>query len=597
MVLGGVLGTSLNEVDFTIVVVYITSILSIGLYQAWRQRSIKEKDKDKSYFLAGRDMHWIVVGTSLFSSNIGTEHFIGLAGDASDRGILPGCFELYTFVPLLLLAYVFVPVYIKSKISTTPEWISRRFNSHCRTYMAFFSILTYIVTKISVCIFAAAILLEEVAGWDIFTSSIILVTLTGIYSTLGGLRAVVYTEVVQTVVLLVGGLSLMAIAFTKVGGLAGLRSTMPEKMFHFVQPASDPVFPWVGVFFGAPIGGIYYWCTDQLFVQRCICAKNLGHAQAGSVFAGFLKPTTFFMLVIPGIIAKKLWPTEIGAHSDMAYPYLITRLMPKGLVGLMIASMLSALMSSLASIFNSTSTIISYDVYKRLRPETSPSRLVLVGKIGSVVMMLVSMAWIPMITRGDHNAQMHRYIQSMSSNLQPPVAAVFLLGIFWDRANSAGAMAGLFGGLFVSALRIILEFGFDKNADLSVLTWMKRMPFLVFSTILFVISALLTIVVSLLTKPPEKSQIEGNTFWSTKKQHGKEPESIQMKEVHVVKLAGHEIQTVEDVVPISVENQQGDSTFYTFKIPLGSRTFEVNIVSVAAVLMTGVSVSLWIIFW
>src|ERR1700691_6208889 len=324
---------TLATVDLVIIGLYFLIVFAIGFYFARKERSSTD------YFLASRDIGWFAIGASLFVSNISTEHFIGLAGSGASSGLAVGHFEWLACLILLILGWVFVPFYLRSNVFTMPEFLERRFNRNCAVYLAAISIIAYIFTKISVQLYAASIVLERVVGWNQWTAAIILVVATGIYTVAGGLAAVIYTDLVQTLILLAGAIALTFIGLEKVGGFAALRAAVPESYFHMVKPISDPDFPWTGIFFGAPILGIWYWCTDQVIVQRVLSARDEGHAKLGTIFAGFLKILPVFMLVLPGIIAFALFPEQVK-KPDFAYPTLILNLLPTGLVGLVMAALL-----------------------------------------------------------------------------------------------------------------------------------------------------------------------------------------------------------------------------------------------------------------
>ncbi|HMX28656.1 MAG TPA: sodium/solute symporter, partial [Blastocatellia bacterium] len=343
----------LIAIDYVVLALYFAVIFAIGWYHSRKERTTAD------YFLASRDVAWWAIGASLFSSNIGSEHFIGLAGSGASTGMAAGHFEWLASLMVLTLGWVFVPFYLRSNVYTMPEFLERRYNGACRTYLAGISLIAYVFTKIAVAIFAGAIVLKAVLGWGMVKSSLALVIATGIYTVAGGLAAVIYTEVIQTVILVVGALVLMFIGLDQVGGWAGLQAKVPADFFHMMKPSSDASFPWTGIFFGAPILGIWYWCTDQVIVQRVLSAKDIGHARAGTVVAGFLKILPVFMLIVPGMIARALYPQEMTADSNAAFPLLVVRLMPAGLQGVMVAAMLAALMSSLSAVFNSSSTIFT----------------------------------------------------------------------------------------------------------------------------------------------------------------------------------------------------------------------------------------------
>src|ERR1700741_1059294 len=307
---------ALATADLVIVGVYFAIVFGIGMYFARRERTSEE------YFLAGRNVGWFFIGASLFVSNISTEHFIGLSGTGASSGLAVGHFEWLACLILLILGWVFVPFYLRSNVFTMPEFLERRFNRASSVYLASISILAYIFTKISVHLYAAAIVLERVVGWDPLTAAVALVVATGIYTIIGGLSAVIYTELMQTLVLLAGAVILTFIGLSEVGGFSGLRAAVPADYFSMIKPASHPEFPWTGIFLGAPILGIWYWCTDQVIVQRVLSARDEGHAKAGTIFAGFLKILPVFMLVLPGLIAFGLYPEQVK-KPDFAYPTLV----------------------------------------------------------------------------------------------------------------------------------------------------------------------------------------------------------------------------------------------------------------------------------
>src|SRR5712671_5295012 len=334
---------NLATVDLVIIGVYFAIVFGIGMYFARKERSSED------YFLAGRDIGWFFIGASLFVSNISTEHFIGLSGTGASSGLAVGHFEWLACLILLILGWVFVPFYLRSNVFTMPEFLERRFNRQCAVYLAAISIIAYIFTKISVQLYAASVVLERVAGWSLWKTAVVLVIATGIY-----------TDTVQTLILITGAVALTIIGLGRVGGLEHLRTMVPPDYFHMMKPSSDANFPWTGIFFGAPILGIWYWCTDQVIVQRVLSARDEGHAKAGTIFAGFLKILPVFMLVLPGIIAFALFPEQVK-KPDFAYPTLVLNLLPVGLVGLVMAALLAAVMGAMSSVFNSASTLVTLD--------------------------------------------------------------------------------------------------------------------------------------------------------------------------------------------------------------------------------------------
>src|SRR6266568_1611791 len=308
---------ALTGVDIAVIAVYFVVIFAIGFYFARKERTSED------YFLASRNVGWFAIGASLFVSNISTEHFIGLAGSGATSGLAVGHFEWLACLILLILGWVFVPFYLRSNVFTMPQFLERRFSRQCAVYLAGISIIAYIFTKISVQLYAASVVLERVAGWPLWKTAVVLVVATGVYPIAGGLAAVIYTDTVQTLILIAGALALTIIGLHRVGGLEHLRTMVPPSYFHMIKPATDSQFPWTGIFFGAPILGIWYWCTDQVIVQRVLSARDEGHAKAGTIFAGFLKILPVFLLVLPGIIAYALFPDQVK-KPDFAYPTLDT---------------------------------------------------------------------------------------------------------------------------------------------------------------------------------------------------------------------------------------------------------------------------------
>jgi solute:Na+ symporter, SSS family len=502
---------TLAPVDLVIIAVYFIVVFGIGFYFSRKERTSED------YFLAGRNIGWFAIGASLFVSNISTEHFIGLAGSGATSGLAAGNFEWEASVILLLLGWLFVPFYLRSNVFTMPEFLERRFNRNCATYLASISIIAYIFTKISVHLYAAAIVLERVVGWNQWTAAIILVIATGIYTISGGLAAVIYTDLVQTLILLAGAIALTFIGLDKTGGFAHLRAAVPASYFHMVKPISDPDFPWTGIFFGAPILGIWYWCTDQVIVQRVLSAKDEGHAKAGTIFAGYLKILPVFLLVIPGVIAYALYPQlftiENGSvtNGDIAFPTAVVNLLPTGFVGLMIAALLAALMGAMSSVFNSASTMVTLDFYKKFRPSASEKQLVTFGRIATGAMVLLGLLWVPFI----HvlSAQLWVYLQSVQAYISPPIAVCFIFGILWPRLNGQGAITSLLVGFVLGAVRFVLEV-LDKTAHYqsSAIRGLIDMNFLHYSIVMFIACALVLIGVSMFFPAPERKKIAGLTF-------------------------------------------------------------------------------------
>ncbi|NQV16900.1 sodium/solute symporter [bacterium] len=491
----------MSGLDYFVIVLYFLMVLGVGVYYS------RTATDSTEYFLAGRNVGWVAIGASLFASNISSEHFIGLAGTGSSSGLAVGHFEWLAAFMVLFLGWIFVPFYLKSGVFTMPEFLERRYSRASRMYLTSVSILAYIITKISVTLYAGGLLLNKILGWDMMTSAIVLIIVTGIYTIAGGLKAVIYTELIQTFILIGGAVTLTVLGLNEVGGFSGLEAKLPPDFFNMFKAMDHPDFPWTGIIFGAPILGIWYWCTDQFIVQRVLSAKNINHARSGAIFAGFLKILPVFILVLPGLIAAALF----GTTGDEAYPTLVTSyLLPSGIKGIVIASLLAALMSSLASCFNSTSTLFTMDFYKNYKPDASEVELVLVGRLATTVMVILGVLAVPLITM--LSGQLFVYLQSVQAYISPPIAAVFLLGIFWRRANSKGAIFALGAGAILGALRFILELVVKSGTSLGAFEWYATMNFLHFAVLLFLISVGVVMVVSLATLPPNNEQIAGLTM-------------------------------------------------------------------------------------
>ena len=482
--------------DWIFIVLYF---LIIALIAYWSSR---KADSSEGYFLAGRDVGWLAVGASLFASNIGSEHLVGLAGSGAAGGLAVGHFEWLAVFALLLLGWLFAPFYFRSKVYTMPEFLEKRYDSRSRLYLSIVSIAGYVLTKISVTLFAGGIILSEIMGVNIWTGSILLVIFTGIYTIIGGLSSVIYTEVIQTF-LMIGGATLLTILGLKaVGGWHGLLASLPKDYFSMWKPISHPEFPWTGILLGAPILGIWYWCTDQYIVQRVLAAKDLSQARGGTIFAAYLKILPVFLFVLPGVIAAALYPELRTSSPDRALPMLINNLLPVGLKGIVIAGFLAALMSSLASTFNSCSTLLTWDIYRKWKPSASERELVTFGRVTTVILVILGLLWIPMMKY--ISSQVYVYLQSVQAYIAPPITAVFLLGVLVPWVNGTGAIYTLILGFILGFSRLILELNKNLLPEGSFLKWMATINFLHFAFLLFVVSVIVLLGVSYLTRKHEK---------------------------------------------------------------------------------------------
>lgn len=501
----------LTTLDWVVIALYFVLIFGGAVYATWQER--RGRETSAAYFLAGRDTGWFIVGASLFASNIGSEHLVGLAGTGAASGVAVAQFEILASFVLLLLGWVFASFYLRSGVYTMPEFLERRYSPGARWYLAVISIIGYVLTKISVTIAAGGIVFVALMGIDFWTGALIVVIATGIYTVFGGLRAVLITDTLQMFVLIGGAVAVLFAGLSAVGGWGELMSAAAPGVMELWKPATDPNFPWTGILFGAPILGIWYWCTDQFIVQRTLAARNLTEARRGTIFAAFLKLLPLFIFVIPGIIAAIL--AQRGrltlASPDQALPALVATLLPVGLRGLVVAGLLAALMSSLSSVFNSTSTLITWDVYKKLNPNASERRLVLVGMASTAVLVGLGLLWIPLMRQ--ISGQLYQYLQSVQAYIAPPIASVFLLGLFSSRLNARGAMASLYTGFAIGLARLLAEL--NKGHLNGLLFTFANINFLHFAALLFVLCSAVLVLVSSTAPAPSREKIAGLTYQTT----------------------------------------------------------------------------------
>ncbi|OMP30182.1 MULTISPECIES: sodium:solute symporter [Mangrovimonas] len=497
---------TLDTLDWIFIGVYFLVLVGIAV---WIIR--KKQNNTEDYFLAGRNVGWFVVGASIFASNIGSEHVVGLAGAGAGNKLPMLIYEIQAWV-VLILGWVFLPFYARSGVFTMPEFLEKRFDSRSRWILSIFSIAAYVLTKISVTIYAGGVVVSALLGIDFWTGALATVILTGLYTVVGGMRAVVYTETLQAIVLVVGAAALTFIGLDHVGGWESMAETVSPEYLNMWRPATDPDFPWPTLFITSTIVGIWYWCTDQYIVQRTLTAKNIKEGRRGTIFGALLKLLPVFLFLVPGIIALALkmrgelhWDTP-----DQAFPVLMSNLLPSGLRGLVAAGLLAALMSSLASVFNSCSTLFTVDIYKKLRPNTPEKKLVQTGQIATVFIVIIGIIWIPIMA--NISGVLYEYLQSVQSYIAPPITAVFLLGIFSKRINGTGAYVTLVVGLIVAAIRIVLELVKGSLDPNGVLFFLGDMNFLTFGAWFFLFCVLLIITVSFLSKAPSEEKVANLTF-------------------------------------------------------------------------------------
>ncbi|XP_055099204.1 sodium/mannose cotransporter SLC5A10 isoform X3 [Symphalangus syndactylus] len=511
-------GTQLSVADIIVITVYFALNVAVGIWSSCRA----SRNTVNGYFLAGRDMTWWPIGASLFASSEGSGLFIGLAGSGAAGGLAVAGFEWNATYVLLALAWVFVPIYISSEIVTLPEYIQKRYGGQrIRMYLSVLSLLLSVFTKISLDLYAGALFVHICLGWNFYLSTILTLGITALYT------IAAFDQI--------GGYGQLEAAYARAipsRTIANTTCHLPraDAMHMFRDPHTGDL-PWTGMTFGLTIMATWYWCTDQVIVQRSLSARDLNHAKAGSILASYLKMLPMGLIIMPGMISRALFPDDVGCVvpseclracgaevgcSNIAYPKLVMELMPIGLRGLMIAVMLAALMSSLTSIFNSSSTLFTMDIWRRLRPRSGERELLLVGRLVIMALIGVSVAWIPVL-QDSNSGQLFIYMQSVTSSLAPPVTAVFVLGVFWRRANEQGAFWGLIAGLVVGATRLVLEFlnpappcG-EPDTRPAVL---GSIHYLHFAVSLFALSGAVVVAGSLLTPPPQGVQIENLTWWT-----------------------------------------------------------------------------------
>ncbi|MEI8040435.1 MAG: sodium:solute symporter [Verrucomicrobiota bacterium] len=549
-------GSTLNGLDWLAIAAYFAVLLGVAWWVV-KQR----KDTAADYFLAGRNLSWWIIGASIFASNIGSEHIVGLAGSGAKDGVALAHYELHAWC-LLVLAWVFVPFYARSLVFTMPEFLEKRFCTKSRYVLSISSLLTFIVSKIAVGIFAGGVVfgtllpelrlnLGAIQLDSFWIGSIAVIVLTGLYTMLGGMRAVAYNDAVQVVVLIGGSALLTIYGLVKLGGWHELRAICGSDMFNLWKPlvpagqeatwapikqldASGHIirqawyfngdFPWLGMAICAPVIGLWYWCTDQYIVQRALGAPNEKVARQGSIFAAFLKLFPVYLFIIPGLICYALaksgkLPALTEAFNQPngaqgAFPLLVQHLLPPGLRGIVVAGLLSALMGSLAGVFNACSTLFTVDIYEKLRPKASQHEIVRMGRIATAVMVVIAMAWIPVV-KGAHG--LYNYLQSVQGYLAPPIFVVFFFGVFWKRLNAAGCLWAMIIGFIVGVFRMLVDTPTTLNPDFhytegSFFWIINNINFQYFSILITIISAIVMVVFSYLTPPPDEAQIKGLTF-------------------------------------------------------------------------------------
>lgn len=497
----------MDGLDLTIIILYLATILFIGI-----RVTRGAKVSGSVYFLAGRSLSWVTVGAALFASNISTIHLVGLTASGYNEGLVWGNFEWMAVPTLILLSLVFAPFYFKSKISTLPEFLERRYSPASRSFLAFMAIMAALFIHIGMSLYAGAAVFQQFFGINVIASVIIISVITAIYTVLGGLKAVVVTETVQTCILIAGActitvLALRALPHHGIHTIAQFKAVLRPGQLHMVQTHSSVGLNWWEVLLGYPILGVWYWCTDQTIVQRVLGARSQQDAQLGPLLAGFLKLLPVFFLVLPGVMAYVLFKPIIGTASNQTLPVLINQLVPIGLKGFFSAAVLAALMSAVSAALNSCGTLVAVDIHKRIWPAADDRTQVRVGRISSVIVMLLAMLWS---TQGGKYSSIFEGINAIGSNLAPPITTVFLFGVFWRRGTKEASLLTLIFGFLLGAVMFALDFpvfGSEK-----ILTHRWGTPFLMQAWWSFCICSLFYVVVSLLTRPPSREQVEGLTW-------------------------------------------------------------------------------------
>ncbi len=570
---------ALGSIDWVIIAGYFVLLLGVAWWVISRQ-----KDNATDFFLAGRHLPWFLVGASIFASNIGSEHVVGLAGSGATDGVAMAHYELHAWC-LLVLGWVFIPFYMRSMVYTMPEFLERRFSTASRYILSIISLVMYIISKVAVGIFAGGVVFSVLLpnlGFNLpetifnnyrvdsfWIGSVSVLVLTGLYTMLGGMRAVVYTEALQTVILVIGSVLITYFGMKKVGGWQELRNIVhtegdPEgyvEKFNLWKPllpkgvestwapiiekdaAGNVIkqawyfnlkghYPWIGMLICAPVIGLWYWCTCQYIVQRALGAKDEQHARRGSIFAGFLKLLPVFVFIIPGLICYALAKSgKVPAFEGMvdsngnpaegafqaAFPQMVIHVLPTGVRGIVVAGLLAALMSSLAGVFNASSTQFTMDIYQKYKPSASQSQLVWMGRMATFVCVLIGIAWIPVIK---NSRGLYDYLQGVQGYLAPPIFVVFFLGVFWKRLNAAGCLWGLLSGFLLGLFRLALDTSLtfkwvEPFAEGSFLWIVSNIYFQYFSILITLVSMVAMVVASYLTAPPSEAQISGLTFATT----------------------------------------------------------------------------------
>ncbi|XP_046559241.1 sodium/myo-inositol cotransporter-like [Haliotis rubra] len=595
----------LTAADIGVIVGYFILVIGIGLFAMFRSK----RNTISGYFLAERSMWFFPIGASLFVSNIGTEHFIGLAGSGAASGISVGAWELNALLILQMAGWIFIPVYISCGTYTMPQYLAKRFGGNrLRIYYAMLNLILCMLTKCSGNLYTGALFIQQALNWDMYVSIVLLIVVTAVLTFTGGLTAVIYTDTLQATVMIGGALYLMGAGFYEIGGFSGLLEKYPQAVptnvsaivpgttchhpdkqaFRMLRGATDDYMPWLGFLLGQTPGSIWYWCIDQVIIQRGLAAKSVSHAQGATLMAGFIKILPLFIMVMPGMISRILYPDDVACTnpdycmsvcqsragcSNIAYPRLVLGLMPDGARGLMMAVIVAALMSDLDSIFNSASTLFTIDIWKRIRKTASVTEQMLVGRVFIVIMVAVSIAWVPVI-KETQKGQVFIILNEVTNHFTPPFAAVFLLAVLVPRVNEKGVFWSLMYAFLVGAVRLVLVLSFQgegycgASSTTTIPAVVRNMHYMYFALFLFLSTGLIALVISFLTTPPPEECLKNTTLWSYRNKvkaitDGSKNIDVNLKIIN--DADGHEIDSItpqDDAAPPTVtENSDVEETY------------------------------------
>jgi SSS family solute:Na+ symporter len=511
---------SFSTLDWLVLGLFMLALIGIVVWVAMQE----EKDTE-DYFLAGRNATWLAIGASIFASNIGSEHLVGLASAGAQSGMAMAHWEFHSWI-IMMLAWIFIPFYWRAKIFTTPEFLERRYTPQTRTFFSFISLVSYVLTKVSVTVFAGGLAIQEIFGIDtmfgvdfFWVAAISLVVITGLYTIIGGMKAVLWTSVLQTPVLLLGSFIILFVGLTKLGAGAGLMegwavmSEINGANMHLFRPMDDPNFPWPAVIGGSIIIGSWYWCTDQYIVQRVLSGRDMKQARRGAIFGGYLKITPVFIFLVPGMIAYAMAEKgllDLSGGANTAFPVMVRELLPAGIKGVVLGGAIAALMSSLASLFNSSATLFTVDFYERLRPDRSQKHYLRVGRMATTVVVLLGIAWVPVIPLLGES--LYEALQKVQALIAPSIVAVFFLGIFSNRITPAAGFWGLVLGFVAGMFYLMLELAPGVAQSNALFAWIGGMNWLYYCCLLLVFSISVMVVVSMLTQPKSDEELSGLTY-------------------------------------------------------------------------------------